>query len=195
MGEKSWKMWHHIGSHHIDDAEWFLKIDDDTFFSPINFRGFARYFNPESKWYFGTTLMHLWEAKNVVFNAGSCYAISRGALKKLVGIFESDSFLTTKKGHGSGATFCRKRRGDKEDASMGVCLHSVGIDPINTLDAQYRERFSLYREDYQRRHLHRGMNLWYFAWRIDELGMKEQCCAEHMITFHGYKHDRVEAYR
>eukprot|EP01084_Bolivina_argentea_P040721 75195_1 len=68
--EKSWKTWYHVASNHINDSEWFLKIDDDTFFSPINFKGFARYFNPNKAWYFGNTLMHLWKSRNIVFNAG-----------------------------------------------------------------------------------------------------------------------------
>ena len=59
--EKSWKTWYHTGKHHIDEAEWFLKIDDDTFFSPVNFKGFARYFNPNKPYYMGHTLMHLWK--------------------------------------------------------------------------------------------------------------------------------------
>ena len=82
--EKSRKTWHHVGTHHIEDAEWFLKIDDDTFFSPSNFKGFARYFNPNKKWYLGNTLMHLWKDRSIVFNAGSCYARSRGALRRLM---------------------------------------------------------------------------------------------------------------
>ena len=90
--DKSWRTWRHVGTHHIDEAEWFLKLDDDTFFSPVNFKGFARYFNPDKKWYFGYTSLHNWEDYNVVFNTGSCYAISRGALRKLVPVFESHLF-------------------------------------------------------------------------------------------------------
>ena len=192
--EKSWKTWHRVGTQHINDSEWFLKIDDDTFFSPINFKGFARYFNPDKDWYFGNTLMHQWKSRNVVFNAGSLYALSRGALRKLVTIFESESF--EKHGRSTGSVYCRKRRGDKEDMTMGVCLHSVGIDPVNTLDARYRERFSLYREKYHRIGLRsKQLNEWYWLWRPEQLGMRNECCSDHMITFHGYKHDRVDDFK
>ena len=91
--EKSWKTWYHVGKYHINESEWFLKIDDDTFFSPINFKGFARYYNPNKPWYFGNTLMHLWRTRNIVFNAGSCYALSREALRRVTEVFESDSFI------------------------------------------------------------------------------------------------------
>ena len=66
--EKSWRTWHHVGTNHLNDSDWFLKLDDDTFFSPVNFKGFARYFNPDREWYMGNTLLHLWNVKNVVGN-------------------------------------------------------------------------------------------------------------------------------
>ncbi|ETO36008.1 hypothetical protein RFI_01054 [Reticulomyxa filosa] len=90
--EKVWKMWHHIGKHHLYDSEWFLKIDDDTFFSAVNFKGFARYFNPDKEWYFGHTLLHLWQSKNIAFNSGTCYAISRETLKRVHTIFATKEF-------------------------------------------------------------------------------------------------------
>ena len=39
--EKVWKMWAHIGRHHLNDGDFFFKIDDDSFFSAVNFRGTA----------------------------------------------------------------------------------------------------------------------------------------------------------
>ncbi len=82
-----------MGKNHLYDAEWFLKIDDDTFFSPVNFKGYARYFNPEQPFYMGNTLMHLWQSRNIVFNAGGCYALSRESLRRVINIFESEAFL------------------------------------------------------------------------------------------------------
>ena len=65
----------HVGTQHLYDSEWFLKIDDDTFFSAINFKGFARYLNANKSWYLGHTLLHNWQRGNVVFNGGSCYEV------------------------------------------------------------------------------------------------------------------------
>ena len=193
--EKSWRTWQHVGAHHLDDYDWFVKLDDDTFFSPINFKGFARFYNPEREWYMGNTLMHMWAVFNLVFNAGSGHALSRGALRRLLDVFESDPFLDPKRMDGP---ICTQRPGAAEDSSMGVCLHSIGIDPINTLDAQYRERFSIHRQDYLQSIKIRpddDDDDWYFMWKAEELGMGLDCCAPHMITFHGYKHDRVAEMR
>eukprot|EP01084_Bolivina_argentea_P010218 19027_1 len=193
--EKSWKTWYHVGKYHINNSEWFLKIDDDTFFSPINFKGFARYFNPNKPWYFGNTLMHLWRTRNIVFNAGSCYVLSRGALKKLIKVFESNTFKnpspTRKKKGENCKCLCMKRPGAFEDPSMGVCLHSIGIDPTNTLDKYNRERFSPFREKYHKR-LKWKSSFWYFHLKPKQLGIKKECCAKHPISFHFYKHDKVK---
>eukprot|EP01083_Nonionella_stella_P150745 480731_1 len=196
--EKSWKTWHHVGVNHINDSEWFLKIDDDTFFSPINFKGFARYFNPNKEWYFGNTLMHLWKSRNIVFNSGSCYALSRGALRKLVKVFESDTFQNPepvrKKRGDSCKCLCMARPGAFEDPSMGICLHSIGIDPSNTLDQYNRERFSPFREKYHVK-LKWKSSFWYFKLKPTNIGIKDECCAKHPISFHFYKHHQVKEFK
>ncbi len=46
------------------------------------------------RWYFGHTLMHSWHYKNIVFNSGTCYGISRGSLRKVWHIFETEEFLS-----------------------------------------------------------------------------------------------------
>lgn len=138
-------MWLHVGTHHLDEAEWFIKIDDDSFLSAVNMRGYAKYFNPDGKWYFGHTLMHLWSSKNLVFNSGTCYAISRGSLRSVLPIFRSHEFQHDTKRRHSRPNYCTHRGGDQEDPTMSVCLKSVGVQPTNTLDEQFRERFLPFR--------------------------------------------------
>ena len=196
--QKSWRMWRYVARHHMDDAEWFLKIDDDTFFSPVNFKGFARYFDPERAWYLGHTMLHLWRRRNVVFNAGSCYALSRGALLRLQRGFESASFESPSAKRRSldvqwRGCLCVDRPGAYEDATMGICLRSIGISPTSTLDGQLRARFSPYRERYHRRLERQGREEhWFFKLQPERMGVLDECCAEHMVSFHYYKHEQVK---
>ena len=79
---------------------------------------------------------------------------------------------------------------------MGVCLHSIGIDPTNTLDANYRERFSPFREVYHH-HLNRGIkDVWYWKWKPSEIpwGLNESMTV-HPVSFHGYKHAQADELR
>merc|ERR1719474_2552618 len=70
---------------------------------------------------------------------------------------------------------------------MGICLHSVGIDPVNSLTRHFRERFSPFRQKYHEKLKYKS-SFWYFKMKPKELGVLEECCAEHPISFHFYKH-------
>ena len=79
---------------------------------------------------------------------------------------------------------------------MGICLRSIGINPTNTLDRKYRQRFSpfthRFHESFSR--LKRPTE-WYWKWKPEhsiDSNEGRDCCAEHMISFHGYKHAQVD---
>lgn len=182
--EKVWKMFYHMGKYHLYDAEYFLKIDDDSFFSAVNFRGFAQYFNADGEWYMGHTLMHAWSYKNVVFNSGTCYALSRGSLRKLYPMFSTSDFQNDKQRKHS-KTFCVHRSGDQEDPTMGLCLRSIGINPTNTLDNQFRERFHTFRPgDHKKIQRERT---WFWKHKHLNVGFGQNCCSPNAISFHNYK--------
>merc|ERR1712048_134518 len=182
--EKVWKMWYHVGKHHLNDGDFFFKIDDDSFFSAVNFRGYAQYYNPDGRWYFGHTLMHTWSYKNVVFNSGTCYGISRGSLRAVFPIFETDAFLNDPK-RARSKSYCVHRRGDQEDPTMAICLRSLGINPTNTLDNEYRERFLTFRPPDHAKIPREGT--WFWRHKHPKVGFGENCCSVNPISFHNFK--------
>lgn len=111
-----------------------------------------------------------------------------------VGIFESDSFLHRDE-PSLKSWLCMDRTSLYDDNTIGVCLHSLGIDPINTLDREYRERFSLFSEK-----LHRKMSresdpdMWYWKLKPFELKDGKNCCSPNAITFHDYKHQDADEF-
>ena len=137
------------------------------------------------------------QSRNIVFNAGCSYALSKESLRRLVPVFESQAFQNPpaaiqRRGQ-SCLCLCINRRGAFEDPAMGICLHSLGIDPINTVDSQNRERFSPFKEGY-----HYGMgrgDWWYFKEKYEKIGLKTKCCSPNMISFHFYKDQPKKHYK
>ena len=53
--------WIYVGDHHLDRAEWFCKVDYDTFFFPENLQYYVRDlrgWDPMDHHYFGLELAH-----------------------------------------------------------------------------------------------------------------------------------------
>eukprot|EP01084_Bolivina_argentea_P298354 514125_1 len=204
--DKVWKMWYYIYYYHINDAEWFLKIDDDTFFSPIQFHGMAQYFNPDnSSYYIGHTLFHEWLRRNIIFNAGACYGLSRGVLRKFAEeILSLSSFRnddernhdeyypykdeSKKRLKWEWRDYCvGNREFAQEDPTMGICLRSIGINPINTLDRQFRQRFHIFRPTDLKKI--KREDTWFWRYKDNRIGDGDNCCSDYSISFHSYKVD------
>lgn len=128
--EKSWRSWVYLGENHLEDYDFFMKTDSDSFVVIDNMKTYLSYFDPEKEWYLGHTLMHEWQ-DDVLFNTGIGYVLSRGSLRKLTPKLKTMG--KDCKGHFRG---CCDVPGPNEDAHMGVCLGELGIVPANTLDKE-----------------------------------------------------------
>jgi len=70
--------WRYVYSR-MDEFDWFVKCDDDTYFNCDNFKSVVRDLNPSDPHYLGHTSYHL----PLPFNLGAGHAISRGTLAAL----------------------------------------------------------------------------------------------------------------
>ncbi|VDM54793.1 unnamed protein product [Angiostrongylus costaricensis] len=111
----------------LDDYDWFLKADDDTYFHMDNLRGFLKNYSPEQPFSIG----HLFKVSGMhdtYHSGGAGYILSREALRKLDGKgFTRDANCVQKNEH--------------EDLFMGRCLKSLGIDLIDGADKNGAYRF------------------------------------------------------
>ena len=78
------------------------------------------------------------------------------------------------------------KTGDQEDPTFAACLRSVGINPTNTLDNNFRERFLPFRpgdhmEQMQKEHS------WFWRHKHPNVGILANCCSIHPISFHNFK--------
>lgn len=119
-----------------------------------------------------------------MFNSGIAYALSRAALERVAPVLRNMPTDDKAQWH---SPLCVDRPGSSEDAAMGICLRSIGINPDNTVDAQGRERF-LPMHIKSHKHMIRS-KFWYWRYRSPEVQEGKNCCVDDVIVTHFYKAD------
>lgn len=110
----------------LDDYDYFLKADDDTWIFMENLRQFLYAYSPEMPIYFGCKLKPFVKQG---YMSGSAYVLTREALKR---------FYTRALPHSS---LCYEGSDGAEDTELGSCLQSVGVLAGDSRDDQQRSRF------------------------------------------------------
>lgn len=189
-------MWSAIADKYIDKAEWFLKVDDDTYLFVDHLKGFTQYYNPAIPRYFGHTIMYRWKIDNIVFNAGLAYVLSREALQRVSVKLKN----LPKWKPDIPPDLCHDDNGSGEDTSMSACLKELGIMPDNTLDQQGRQRFFPFQLHAHYTHERDDEESWFWKYKPKITGVEKNCCVpeEEVIAAHVYKDDErddVEFYK
>jgi hypothetical protein len=184
--EKMYRTWIHIEENYINDFEWFVKVDDDSYLFVDNLRNFVKYYDTNVPHYFGHTLMFRWKEDNIVFNTGIAYVLSRKTLQTIVPVFKT--MPTWKSGF---RDRCVDRAGAGEDTNMGVCLRSIGINPDNTLDSRKRQRFLPF---FLSAHQNQSYvpDAWYWKYKPRDIGQGMNCCVEDIIAMHDFKRGKTD---
>lgn len=173
VGEGRDKLWHktraawqYVHDKHINDAEWFIKADDDTYVIVENLRHFVSKHKPDDPHFFG----RYFKTFGGYNSGGAGYVFSRETLRVFAKLLKDPSR-------------CPKDSW-AEDMEVGKCLAKMGIHPGDTRDPQGRESFHPLPPEH---HLIPGyLPKDFWLWQYDYHGYKEgpECCSDHSITFH-----------
>lgn len=120
---KTMQAFRYLMKHHIDDADWFLKADDDTYVIVENLRYFLASKNHSEPVYFGHHFKPF--VQQGYHSGGAGYVLSKEALKRF-----GRAKLNT----------CRED-GGAEDLEMGKCMEKLGVSPGISVDEFGRTRF------------------------------------------------------
>ncbi|KAH9489580.1 Glycoprotein-N-acetylgalactosamine 3-beta-galactosyltransferase 1 [Bulinus truncatus] len=123
---KSMQAFQYLYDHHLNDSDWFLKADDDTYVIMENLRYFLSDEDSNEPVYFGQIFKFNPDLRYASGGAG--YVLSREALRRFGE--RGDNFTKT----------CRPDSGH-EDVEMGKCLRSLGVKVKSTFDVLNRHRF------------------------------------------------------
>ncbi|KAJ8313702.1 hypothetical protein KUTeg_008263 [Tegillarca granosa] len=117
----------YIYQNHLNDAEWFMKADDDTYVVLENLRYFLSDKNYKSHVFYGRRFKPY--VSQGYMSGGAGYVLSKYAVKKFVENGIDDSSM------------CRADGGGAEDLELGRCMEKLGIKAGDTRDELGRERF------------------------------------------------------
>lgn len=158
--------WKYVYDNHYNDADWFLKADDDSYVILENLRYFLSMFNTSMPHYFGRHFTPFGG-----YNSGGAgYVFSKKALKDFNKIMKDP-------------VRC-KLKSFAEDAEVGKCLQAVKIHPEDTRDELGRETFHPFSPAY---HLIPGSippENWLHQYNKWKVVTGPDCCSDHSIAFH-----------
>jgi len=147
---KTMRAFDYIYKHYYNEADWFLKADDDTYVIVENLRYMLSAHSPSEAIYFGQVFSVI--VKQGYNSGGAGYILSAEALSRFA---KRD------------ATLCAQDQG-AEDVEMGLCLEKLHVVPGDTRDKLGRSRFHCFNPQ---THLHGGYPDWYS--KYDKYGAKK----------------------
>ncbi|XP_034480994.1 glycoprotein-N-acetylgalactosamine 3-beta-galactosyltransferase 1 [Drosophila innubila] len=163
----------YIYENKLDEADWFMKADDDTYVFVENLRHLLYPYSPDMPIYFGFNFKMLnTNQKNASYmSGGSGYVLSREALRLFV--------------HGlNDSSKCRQQDDSPEDVEAGACLFRSGVTAGDSRDLKLRYRFFPMAPFGQLISHYTGMDFWLFTYAYYNPRACMDCLAEYPVAFH-----------
>lgn len=186
--EMMWRSWVYVAEHHLIDAEWFCKVDYDTFFFPENLKYFVREemdWDPYNEYhYFGHWMSHRKAGREpMIVGAAVCWS-----WKTLNAVAEV--YRNMPMGYNGGERGnCEDRAHATEEATTSLCLKQhLNVDAEPARDKQHREYVipSRFNNMLTWNRTEQG-EWWFWRGKPENVGQGEECCAHRPIGLHKYK--------
>lgn len=182
MWQKVRSIWKFVGTHYLEDFDFFFQGGEDMFVLPQNLKDYLGSLGPgaaEEDYFLGRRFKGYGKPDNYFNSGGAGYALSRATLRKYI----NEGYDTIK---------CKRNtETSMEDVMIAECLRNVfGIGLTDTRDDELRERF------------HPFAPATHFNWQPPEKGkrdwyndynkewpplLREKCCAPDSVSFHYIK--------
>lgn len=172
LWEKTKQAFRYVYKHHLNEHDWFMKADDDTYVVVENLRYMLKDLDPNKPYYIGRRFKPF--LIQGYMSGGGGYVLSRKALK----MFVEDGLDKDKP-----SCFTNSHSG-AEDVNIGICLESLGVPVHDSLDSLKRERFHPFPpESHVNTDLIDKRN-WLWSYNYHPLKVGPECCSDTSVTFH-----------
>lgn len=160
----------HVYNHYFDQADWFLKADDDTYVVLENLRYMLMNHAPSEPIYYGCRFKPY--VKQGYMSGGAGYVLSKEALKRFVEVGIHNKSI------------CRQDADGSEDVEMGKCMEGVHVDAGDSRDALGRGRFFPFVPEHHLIPGHVSKDFWYWKYIYYESKEGMDCCSDNAVSFH-----------
>jgi len=162
----------YLYQNHLNDADWFLKADDDTYIVVENLRYMLEHQNASEPIYFGCKFKPY--VKQGYMSGGAGYVLSKEALRRF-----ATRGLKDKTG-----VICRSDGGGAEDVEMGKCMENLGVRAGDSRDSLGRGRFFPFVPEHHLIAGHMPDDFWYKKYVYYPVQEGMGCCSDSAISFH-----------
>uniref|UniRef100_A0A2M4CJC7 Glycoprotein-N-acetylgalactosamine 3-beta-galactosyltransferase 1 n=1 Tax=Anopheles darlingi TaxID=43151 RepID=A0A2M4CJC7_ANODA len=159
----------YLYKNHLDDADWFMKADDDTYVVVENLRYMLYAYSPSHPIYFGCRFKPY--VKQGYMAGGAGYVLSKEAVKRFV----EDAIPNPK---------CRQDADGAEDVEMGKCMELVKVLAGDSRDSVGRGRFFPFVPEHHLIPNHVNDDFWYVKYTYYKPDEGLDCCSDNAISFH-----------
>ncbi|XP_055594162.1 glycoprotein-N-acetylgalactosamine 3-beta-galactosyltransferase 1-like [Uranotaenia lowii] len=159
----------YIYQHHLDDADWFLKADDDTYVVLENLRYMLYPYSASFPIYFGCKFKPF--VKQGYMSGGAGYVLSKTAVKRFV-----EEAIPNQN--------CRQDHNGAEDVEMGKCMEVAKVLAGDSRDSLGRGRFFPFVPEHHLIPNHVDKDFWYWKYIYYKTDEGLDCCSDNAISFH-----------
>ncbi|XP_060086150.1 glycoprotein-N-acetylgalactosamine 3-beta-galactosyltransferase 1-like [Ylistrum balloti] len=160
---KTMKAFKYIFENHFTDADWFIKIEDNSFVILENLRYFLSSYSPNDAVYFGHSFKSI--VKQGFYCGGGGHVLSKEALRRLAI---------------SGSSYQSCQYGEDVDVELGKCMEILGIETTDTNDVLGRSRFHCFDLEKQ---LSGVFPKWYYKYDANGAKQGTDSISDYTISF------------